>query len=390
MESDCTWKVWRTYGWRATLLIGTEFFLTFSFFMFVPYISLYVTGELGYSLSFAGLLLALRLTGQQGFMMFGGYLGDKFGYKAMMFIGFVCRGAGFAGIGFAQSPALLLFMAVIGGLGGALFSPALKSLLIYKQPKAHHKKLFSYVNITGNAGTILGPLFGVLFSAQQFPLLSLLSGLLFILIGCTLLGLPIQQETANSDISFLSGLKQIVANQPLLMMIGLMIPYHFIHQQLFLTYPVVATKISGSSGWIFTLVTVIVIATQMKVTAWTYRFTARQSLQAGYLILGTTFLPLLAFEHVVTLTVSLMGIALSVTLMQPTFHSYIVSQASAQTLGIFLGFSNLAMAVGGALGNITGGSLYEWFETNRLGGFYWAILALLSFIAYLTAKTQKH
>ena len=162
--------------------------------MFVPFISLYVTGYLGYSIAFAGSLLALRLLGQQGFMMFGGYFGDKLGYKKMMFFGFMCRGFGFAGLGFATSTPSLLFMALIGGLGGALFSPALKSLLVYNQPKPLHRELFSLINITGNAGIILGPLFGLLFTIEQFPTLSLITGLLFMVIGCILLCIPIQQR----------------------------------------------------------------------------------------------------------------------------------------------------------------------------------------------------
>lgn len=58
-----------------------NFFVTFTFFMFVPFISLYLTGELGYSLLFAGVILAVRLVSQQGVMLIGGYFGDKYGHK---------------------------------------------------------------------------------------------------------------------------------------------------------------------------------------------------------------------------------------------------------------------------------------------------------------------
>ncbi|MCM2674562.1 MFS transporter [Alkalicoccobacillus plakortidis] len=383
MES---FKLWKKYGWRATLLIITEFFLTFSFFLFVPFISLYVTGELGYSLAFAGILLALRLVGQQGFMMFGGYFGDKFGYKQMMFIGFLCRGIGFAGIGLVESHALLLVMGMIGGLGGALFSPALKSLLIYNQPKSYHRELFSYINMTGNAGTILGPLFGLLFSVQQFPTLSLISGLMFAMIGTILLFLPIKQAAADENISFRSGIKQIILNKQLISIIILMIPFHFIHQQLFLTYPLIATKLTGSSGWLFTLITILVIIGQLSITKHTKKRSTTFLLTTGYLVLLLTFVPLIIFEHTSTLILSLVGIALSIMLMQPTFHSYIVGQATSSTLGIFLGFSNLAMAIGGAFGNIFGGSLYESFTEQSQGSFYWVLLAMVCGLAFLYGR----
>lgn len=389
VDSQSSWKIWNRYGWRAFLLILTEFFLTFSFFMFVPFISLYVTGELGYSLAFAGSLLALRLIGQQGFMMFGGYFGDKFGYKQMMFLGFLCRGVGFAGIGFVEAPTLLLLMAIIGGLGGALFSPALKSLLVYNQPKEYHRDLFSLVNITGNAGTILGPLFGLLFSVQQFPFLSLLSGILFAFIGVVLLFLPIKQEATPEQLSFFSGVKRITNNRFLLTMIVLMIPFHFIHQQLFLTYPIIAVDLTGRSGWVFTLITILVVSGQMAVTKHTKHLAPRRALTIGYLLLTITFLPLIFFENSASFILSLVGMAGAIMLMQPTFHSYIVTQATATTLGIYLGFSNLAMAVGGALGNIVGGGLYDYFNQHGSSYVYWGILATSSFIAYLFGRFTK-
>ncbi|WP_185970975.1 MFS transporter [Alkalicoccobacillus porphyridii] len=379
-------KIWNKYGWRATILIATEFFLTFSFFMFVPFISLYVTGHLGYSLTFAGILLALRLLGQQGFMMFGGYFGDVFGYKKMMFIGFLCRGIGFAGLGFASSVSSLLIMAVIGGLGGALFSPALKSLLVYNQPKPLHRELFSFINVTGNAGIILGPLFGLLFSVDQFPILSVISGLLFIFIGCTLLFIPIKQTKRTEPISFSEGIRRIVQNRTLLNMIVLMIPFHFIHQQLFLTYPIIATRLTGSSGWLFTLVTILVVCGQLFVTSYTKALSTHTALILGYLVLTLTFIPLFIYEHPISLIVSLIGIAFSLMLMQPTFHSYIVSQATSATLGIFLGFSNLSMAIGGALGNVFGGSTYDYFQTNNQTYYYWMILALVCISACLFGR----
>ncbi|MDQ0206142.1 DHA1 family multidrug resistance protein-like MFS transporter [Alkalicoccobacillus murimartini] len=377
------------YGWRATLLIVTEFFLTFSFFLFVPFISLYVTGELGYSLTFAGALLALRLVGQQGFMMFGGYFGDKFGYKRMMFIGFLCRGIGFAGIGLVESYGFLLIMGLIGGLGGALFSPALKSLLIYNQPKKYHRDLFSYINMTGNAGTILGPLVGLLFSVQQFPMLSLISGLMFALIGIILLLLPIKQKMADQNVSFRSGIKQITSNHSLLFIIGLMIPFHFIHQQLFLTYPIIATELTGSSGWMFTLITILVIVGQMSITKHTKQLSTSFLVTRGYFILSITFLPLFLFEHPITLVLSLVGIAFAVMLIQPTFHSYIVGHATSATLGIYLGFSNLAMAIGGAFGNLFGGSLYDLLSEQNQSKFYWLLLALLCIVACLFGHKQQ-
>lgn len=379
MKFLTNWMIWKKYGGIAAFLVVVEFFLSFSFFMFVPFISIYVTGSLGYTLTFAGALLALRLIGQQGFMLFGGYFGDKFGHRRMIFIGLLCRGIGFAGIGLVSSPVLLLTMATIGGLGGALFSPALRSLLVYNQPKEHHKELYSYINITGNAGTIIGPLFGTLFSVSQFSFLSITSGISFIAIGIIFWFFPINRFETPKDIGFQSGLWSILKNRQFLFVIATMIPFHFIYQQLFLTFPIVATAYTNGSGWIFTFVTALIVLFQGKVTRATKIISVDSCLQIGYVSIAVTLLPLVFWEGTITLIISLIGLSFAIMLLLPTFYSYTVDQASSTTLGIFIGFSNLAMAIGGALGNTLGGKMYDVLTTS----YYWMMLLFISLLALL-------
>ncbi|NGP44669.1 MFS transporter [Bacillaceae bacterium SIJ1] len=368
------WAIWKTYGWTATLLLILEFCITFTFFMFVPFISMYMTGGLGLSITFAGVLLAVRLIAQQGLMLFGGFFGDRFGYRKMMIIGFLCRGVGFAGLGLVTTPAWLLIMATIGGLGGALFSPSLRSILIADQPKHVHKTLFSIANMSGNAGTIIGPLVGSLFPIHYFPVLSVVVGAFFALFSILVWKLPAQPVIQQTTLSFQTSVKELLQQRPFLIAVFCMIPFHFIYQQLFLTYPLVAQTMTGSGGWIFSVVTVLVVVFQLWVTRRTKHYSIRQSLFLGYGIIILSTIPLMVHEGLWSLVISLVGMAGGVMVMQPAFYTYAASRATAGTLAMYLGFSNLAMAVGGALGNTAGGSLYEQLSTGGNATGYWIVL----------------
>ncbi|EZH65117.1 hypothetical protein DH09_15835 [Bacillaceae bacterium JMAK1] len=374
------WTIWKNYGPFVFALLAIEFFVTFTFFMFVPFISLYLTGELGYSLLFAGVILAVRLVSQQGVMLIGGYFGDKYGHKKMMMIGFLCRGVGFAGLGLVETPLALIVMAIIGGIGGTFFSPSLKAVLVSNQPKSEHKTLFAYSNISANAGTIIGPLFGTLFSVTQFPLLSVITGLSFALMSFWIFLVPIRSIQSKTKPSLMLGLTEIIHNRSFLLVVVALIPFHFIYQQLFLVYPLIGFTLTGSGGWIFTVLTLLVVACQMTVTRLSERLSMVRSIQWGYLAMALGFIPLFFHLHVITVIASLIGIALGVMLIQPTFYSYTVSQAPTERFALYIGFSNLAMAIGGALGNIIGGSLYEWLNSLQLLSIYWVIFAIFAFL----------
>lgn len=307
-------------------------------------------------------------------------LGISTGIKKMMMIGFLCRGVGFAGLGLVETPIALIIMAMIGGIGGTFFSPSLKAVLISNQPKSEHKTLFAYSNISANAGTIIGPLFGTLFSVTQFPLLSVITGLSFALMSFWIFLVPIRSIQSTTKPSLVLGLTEILANRSFLLVVVALIPFHFIYQQLFLVYPLIGFTLTGSGGWIFTVLTLLVVACQMTVTRLSERLSMVRSIQWGYFAMALGFIPLFFHLHVITVIASLIGIALGVMLIQPTFYSYTVSQAPAERFALYIGFSNLAMAIGGALGNIVGGSLYEWLHSLQLLSIYWVIFATFAIL----------
>jgi DHA1 family multidrug resistance protein-like MFS transporter len=373
-----------SYGWITWFLLFLQFVIYFTFFMFIPFISLYFSKSLGFSISFIGFILAIRMLSQQGLMILGGFVGDKLGYKRISVIGLMIRGTGFAGMGLTTEPILIIVFAILGGLGGALFSPALKATITSHNKPEKQKKVHSLTNIAENTGAILGPMVGLVFNYNQFYILSIMSGGFFYFAAFLLLLLPLSVVHKQKSGSFLDQSKHIIGNKTFIIVTCSMIPFHFLHQQMYLIFPIVASEHTGSSGWIFPYVTLLVISLQWLFTNITHSIQLNKVMAYGYLFMLLSLLPISINSHFFTILIALTGIAIGIISLLPSFNSYVAYTATPNSVGMYFGFSNIAMAVGGALGNFLGGIFYEFFMKINLTGLFWFFLSLLCLVSFLT------
>ncbi|WP_129480072.1 MFS transporter [Fictibacillus sp. S7] len=377
-------------GVPSILILLLQFLSFFTFFMFVPTISTHFNQTVGFSVGFVGLILAIRIISQQGMMILGGFLADRIGFKRTALSGFIMRGIGFASFGLTTQPMLIIVAAILTGLGGALFSPALKANLTALTPRERHKEVFSLMNIVENTGTVLGPLAGLYFNEKSFMILSVLAGVLFVVISIVVFFLPHTTIPRKSS-SWIQESTEIVKNKQFMLLTVSLIPFHFVYQQLYLTIPIVADKVSGSSGWIFSYVTVIVILFQWPLLLYTKKRRIEYLFTISYFVLLAMLLPNAIESQLWTLVLTLTGIAIGAMIFLPVFQSYVAKIAPKESLGAYFGFSNMAMALGGSLGNLAGGLLYDFFvETHSTDKFWLALSLFILLPIVLLLKVQSY
>lgn len=94
-----------------------------------------------------------------GFLLFGGRAGDLLGRQRLLVIGLLLFGVSSAVNGFAQNPETLIVGRAVQGLGGALISPAVLSIILvtFEGAKDRAKALgiFSAVTASGSAAGML-------------------------------------------------------------------------------------------------------------------------------------------------------------------------------------------------------------------------------------------
>jgi MFS family permease len=182
------------------LLLASQLIFNIGFYAVVPFLAVAMRNDFGLGAMAIGIVLGARTFAQQGMFLFGGALADRWGARQSMITGCLVRIAGFLLLAWATDFPLFLIGAVITGIGGALFSPALQSLVGSAAQNGSSEKvrptdgtvhdetahsgaegqhnvstLFALAVVCGEVGVVVGPLLGSLLLHTGFDT-SLMAG----------------------------------------------------------------------------------------------------------------------------------------------------------------------------------------------------------------------
>jgi len=105
--------------------------------------------------------IALEALVSAAFILIGSKIGDLFGRKRAYVLGLLGYAAGAVAMTVAQSlTAIILFWALIGGLGAALLLPAMQSLIHGNFDGGERRKAYAQVGASAAIATAVGPVLG--------------------------------------------------------------------------------------------------------------------------------------------------------------------------------------------------------------------------------------
>ena len=120
-----------------------------------------VAEDLDTSVSSVQSAIALEALVSAAFILIGSKLGDLIGRKRAYVLGLVGYATGAIAMTLAQSMvAVVIFWAIIGGLGASLLLPAMQSLIHGNFEGAAMKKTYALVGAAAAVGAAIGPLIG--------------------------------------------------------------------------------------------------------------------------------------------------------------------------------------------------------------------------------------
>ncbi|MFI2563502.1 MFS transporter [Paenarthrobacter sp. NPDC018779] len=184
------------------LLLSSQLIFNIGFYAVVPFLAVAMREDFGMGAMAIGVVLGARTFAQQGLFLFGGVLSDKWGARQSMIVGCLVRIAGFLTLAWATDFPMFLIGAIVTGIGGALFSPALQSLVgtaaardsipgaaqdgpgnrdTGKDNKG--SSLFALVVVCGEVGAVVGPLLGSLLLHTGFDTSLLTAAAVFALMA---------------------------------------------------------------------------------------------------------------------------------------------------------------------------------------------------------------
>ena len=153
-----------------------------------------VVSDLDTTVSGVQTAIALEALVSAAFILIGSKLGDLFGRKRAYVVGLVFYASGALAMVFAQGlAAIILVWAVVGGLGAALYLPAMQSLIHGNFEGKMQAKVYAMIGASGAIAAAVGPLIGGFLTT----LISWRAGFLLeaVIIGGVLLGSGLIRET---------------------------------------------------------------------------------------------------------------------------------------------------------------------------------------------------
>jgi DHA1 family multidrug resistance protein-like MFS transporter len=360
----------------------------FGFFMLIPLVALHATRDLGVSAAMAGLILAVRQFVQQGLGLFIAAAADWVGYRRMMLCGMLIRALGFAYLAIAPDALHLMLAGVVAAIGGACFDSSGKAALAAVSRGYRRDTIFSLSSTIGNVGMTTGPLVGVMLIKLDFKVVGLVSASIYLVCFVMLLVFvpPIPPAAANlgqrhGPAQIFSQLGIVWQNRPFVIISAMLAGYYVLYAQINITLPLFTAKLTGTEdniALIYGVSSGLAIFFQyfsVKLLGKWFQPVTVIGIGTGLAGLGLALVALAT--NLPTLLVCVVIYSLGRLVVEPMAYTITANYATDETMASYFGFSSLALAVGGILGNLLGGWLFDLGNQIGLAALCWYIFGLI-------------
>jgi len=226
----------------------------------------------------------------------------------------------------------------------------------------------------------MGPLIGAYLIRFEFQIVGIASAGFFLLAYfVTLVFLPSVSVCEEQPQSAVAGLGMAARDHAFALFTFLMMGFWFMWVQLSIAMPLEVRALTGrdsSVGVMFTVSAVLAIVLQVPAL----RLAERRFRPLATIILGVMAMAigmgLIGLSQTLPLFyVALFFFSLGTVLATPNTQTVTAEMADDRARGAYFGFNSLAMAVGGGLGHILGGTLVDVAAARHTPGLPWAVFA---------------
>lgn len=368
-------------------LLFSNFLMWGGFFAVVPLITVHFVSDLGWAAASVGLVLALRQLTQQGLTVFGGAWSDVVGPKPLILLGCLLRAVGFAWMGFTTTLPLLLAAALLAGIGGGLFDAPKNAAVTAVTPDRQRTRMFSVMSIAGNLGMVTGPLIGALLIGLGFRTAAVAAGSVYVLAAAILAAtLPHTRPAPGQTPPGLSGLWAAARDRRFRRFTLVLIGYFMLSTQLNVIVTLKAVALAGkaATGPLYALSAGMAVLLQYPLLRVVDRHLPTRTALVTAVLLVATALGLMAFASSFPALLACVALySLGTMIVYPSQQTLTARFAPRALIGSYFGFSAISLGLGGAIGNVIGGTLLD--AGTRLGfpALPWAVLFV---VGLLTAQ----
>jgi len=378
----------RRYDRRFWTLFGVQLVVAAGFGAAMPFVSIYMHGQLGASMTLVGLIMLISALIAAMGRIVGGEIADRLGRRPLIIGGMAARVLAFAAMAYVvhiRAPVLFVGGAfVLVRLFGAMVRPGLAAMVADVVEPERRVEAYALFRIGQNAGWAIGPAIGGAVVATSFASVFLLTT------AASLIGLLLMVFFTSESIRMfeqsqfsIRRVLDVARDSRFLVFCAWCVLLYIVMGQFASTFAVFSTDAVGISegllGWLFTINGVVVVLFQWPAARLADRIGIRRGLVLGCLLYAIGYFSV-AFAHsFALLALSMVVITWGEVTFSPTSMAAVANMAPAARVGRYMGFFGLTEALGWSLGPTLGGVLFD-----RLVGMpiaMWGIIAALGLAA---------
>ncbi|MBT2364996.1 MFS transporter [Streptomyces sp. ISL-10] len=377
--------------WTSTLVNRFALFV-------MPFLSLYLTVERGYSATQAGLMVSLYGLGGILGSLIGGSLSDRWGRRPTMLTGQLGAAAFTLALGLAEQLPLIALWATALGVTLKMSQPATGAMLADIVPEESRPRAYSLNYWALNLGFSLSALSAGALAAFGYLTLFVVDAattvlcavLVFLKIPETRPAEPPAARSGNPRVSMAT----VLRDRRFMCLVGLNLLVVVVFTQRHVALPL-STAESGLStaqyGMVAGVNGVVIIALQLAVTRFTQNRAAGWVLAAGALLVGLSSVLNARADTVLLYCLAAVVYTLGEIVSVPTSEAQVPAMAPTHARGRYEGVMVLSWSLGGFVAPLTSGLIIDTFGTDALwaGCAVTGVLAALGYVALLRPRTRK-
>ena len=381
----------QTYGEKARrrgiLVIYANTLLMYGgFFMVIPLISIHYGTNLGWSAGTIGAVLAVRQLVQQGLALIGGIVADRVGARLPIVLGLLVRATGFGWMGFAETPVTLFGAAILAALGGSLFEAPKSAAGAALTSPAERPAFYRTLGIVGNIGMAVGPALGAVLLRFDFTVVSLAAAAIFVVAALlAMIWLPAVRVASGPPKHLAGGMVMALRDRRFVTFTVLLMGFWFLAVQYNISIPLMVKAIGGSDGevgLVLTVYSVVTIAAQYPILRYLEgRLSTMSTMIAGLVVMSVGLGAIALAGSLWPLIACTVVFAVGNLIAQPMLNTITARLVDPVALGSYFAVGAYALAIGGGLGNYSGGALFQAGESTGILAIPWLTFAAVGAVA---------
>ena len=351
--------------------------------MVLPFMVIYLTRHLGFSLARAGLVMALYGVGALITAPTAGFLCDKYGPVRILKLSLFGTGVLLLLMPLIRDPVLITIAIVVLALLAEMFRPASMAAVTQFVNREQRKPAYALSRLAINLGMSVGPAAGGFLAAISYSLLFWIDGITSLIAFLFLMIFKFPNKRIEKVTRSEEGLhaSSVLNDSRYLFFLLSVIPLSFVFFQHIFAMPLYMVQDLGLSekvyGLMFTLNTLLIVALELPLNLSTNHWSHRKGMALGALLIALGFGGMAFAINTITLMMTVIVWTFGEMILFPAMSSYVAHVAPPHRQGQYMGFYVMTFGMGFTLAPLGGTQLLAKFG----GVFCWAAMFVIGAIS---------